>query len=113
MFYLGGGGGVRPPPAPPPGAPRRPPAGLRPARKLRLRRKIEVSHSARRTALKTSRMCYVLILFRCVPPDMAVVGTAGNPVVPKLHLLLSHSSKELEMPLGLVGRFLRLGLSNL
>jgi hypothetical protein len=50
------------------------PAGLRPAEKLRLRRKIESCHSSRRTAPKTSEMCYVVILFRCVPPNMAVVA---------------------------------------
>jgi hypothetical protein len=39
---------------PPPCAAPRPPAGLCPAGKLRLRRKIEGSHSTRRTALKKS-----------------------------------------------------------
>jgi hypothetical protein len=58
--------------------------GLCPAEKLRLRRKTEGSDSPRRTALKTSEMCYVVILFRCVPPNMAVVALrhmvcAGGP----------------------------------
>jgi hypothetical protein len=67
-------GGGRPPPCAPPCAAAGRPAGLRPAEKLCPRRKIESSHRSRRTALKNQReMCYVVVLFRCVPPDMTVV----------------------------------------